>query len=162
MAKCHTSAHATSGTEDAQRQSTSGGRVMKDEEKTQAQLLSEVAELRQRVTTLKAQVSRQQREQDVATRLAAIVESSDDAIIGITVDGAIVSWNGGAERLYGYVAGEVIGHPISFLIPSDRSDELPQILRRIACGERVEHYETERVRKDGKHLSVSLTTLISK
>ena len=82
---------------------------MKDENKTKAQLLSEVEELRQRVTALETQVLRQQQEHAVVTQLAAIVESSDDAIIGKTLDGLIVSWNTGAERLYGYAAAEVHG-----------------------------------------------------
>ena len=96
-------------------------------------------------------------EQERLIQLAAIVESSDDAIIGKTLDGIIVSWNAGAERIYGYAADEVVGRPVSLLIPSHRSNELPQILERIRHGERIEHYETERVRKDGRQISVSLT-----
>lgn len=89
--------------------------------------------------------------------LAAIVDSSDDAIIGKTLDAIIVSWNAGAERLYGYSAAEVIGQPIAILIPSDHPDELPAIMSRLKRGERIEHYETQRVRKDGARLTVSLT-----
>ena len=99
---------------------------------------------------------RRQADEDRA-RLAAIVESSDDAIIGKTLDGVITSWNPAAERLYGYAAGEVIGRPISILIPPDRPDELPQILARIRAGGRVAHYETVRVRKDGARVDVSLS-----
>ena len=89
--------------------------------------------------------------------LAAIVDSSDDAIIGKTLDGEIISWNRGAERLYGYTAAEVVGRPISILIPPDRADELPEILDLLRRGKRVDHFRTERVRKDGIRLAVSVT-----
>ena len=90
-------------------------------------------------------------------RLAAIVECSDDAIIGKTLDGIITSWNPAAERLYGYEAREVIGRPIALLVPPDRSDELLTILRSLRSGERVEHLETVRVRKDGRAVAVALS-----
>jgi len=89
--------------------------------------------------------------------LAEIVDSSDDAIIGKTLDGVIMSWNKGAERLYGYSADEAIGRPISMLIPPDRPDELPAIMERLRHGERVDHFRTLRVCKDGKRISVSVT-----
>jgi PAS domain S-box-containing protein len=89
--------------------------------------------------------------------LAAIVESTDDAVIGKTLDGTIISWNSGAERIYGYTADEVIGRPISILIPEDRPDELPGILARLAHGERIDHYLTKRARKDGQIIDVSVT-----
>jgi PAS domain S-box-containing protein len=89
--------------------------------------------------------------------LAAIVDSSDDAIIGKTLDGVIISWNKGAERLYGYSATEVIGRPISILIPPERPDELPQIMERLRRGERIDHFRTDRVRKDGERIEVSVT-----
>src|SRR5258708_7970847 len=73
-------------------------------------------------------------------RLAAIVDSSDDAIVSKTMDGVITSWNKGAERIYGYSAEEALGRPVSFLLPEDRPDEIPDILRRIDGGERIEHY----------------------
>lgn len=92
-----------------------------------------------------------------ARHLAAIVESSDDAIIGKTLDGIIVSWNPGAERLYQYTAEEIVGRRIDVLVPPDHPDELPTIMARLRRGERVEHYETQRVRKDGKRLHVSVT-----
>lgn len=92
-----------------------------------------------------------------ARRLAAIVESSDDAILGKDLDGIITSWNQGAERIFGYTATEVVGQPVLMLIPADRANEEPQILGRIRRGERVEHYETVRRRKDGTLLDVSLT-----
>jgi PAS domain S-box-containing protein len=90
-------------------------------------------------------------------QLAAIVESSDDAIISKTLDGVITSWNAAAERLYGYPAAEMIGRSIAIIVPPERPDELPRILERLAQGERIEHFETERVRKDGTRIEVSTT-----
>jgi PAS domain S-box-containing protein len=89
--------------------------------------------------------------------LAAIVESSDDAIIGKTLDGTIISWNRGAERIYGYSPSEAIGRSISMLVPPDRPDELPKILARLREGKRIDHYQTVRVRKDGQRIDVSVT-----
>jgi PAS domain S-box-containing protein len=89
--------------------------------------------------------------------LAAIVDSTDDAVIGKTLDGTIISWNKGAERIYGYDAAEVLGRPISILIPPDRTNELPAILARISRGERIDHYLTKRARKDGRVIDVSVT-----
>jgi len=89
--------------------------------------------------------------------LAAIVDSTDDAVIGKTLDGTIISWNKGAQRVYGYTVDEVVGRPISILIPPDRADELPSILSRIARGERIDHYLTKRVRKDGVVIDISVT-----
>ena len=88
---------------------------------------------------------------------AAIVESSDDAIIGKSLDGTITSWNAGAERLYGYSAAEAIGQSISLIAPPDRPDEVPALLERIKRGESVDHYETVHIRKDGQRIDVSLT-----
>ena len=90
-------------------------------------------------------------------KLAAIVESSDDAIIAKDLDGVITSWNQGAERLFGYSATEAIGCSVTMLIPENRLDEEPGILARIRRGERIEHYETVRRRKDGKLVDVSLS-----
>lgn len=92
-----------------------------------------------------------------AHRLAAIVESSDDAIVSKDLEGTITSWNRAAERLFGYEAGEIIGKPILTLIPSDRWSEENDILARIRRGDRVEHFETVRRRKDGSLVDVSLT-----
>jgi PAS domain S-box-containing protein len=95
---------------------------------------------------------------DQASRqLAAIVESSDDAIISKDLNGIITSWNRAAEQLFGYTAEEAVGKPITILIPPDRHDEEPVILERIRRGERLEHYETLRQRKDGSLLNISLT-----
>ncbi len=89
--------------------------------------------------------------------LSAIVDSSDDAIISKDLNGIIRSWNNGAERLFGYTSAEVIGKPITIIIPSDRIDEEPEILSRLQRGERVDHFETIRKRKDGTLLNISLT-----
>ena len=89
-------------------------------------------------------------------QLAAIVESSDDAIISATLDGIIISWNGGAERMYGYTVKEVQGRSIALLVPPDRPDELSAILDRMKKGERVVNHETERIRKDDGRIYVSL------
>ena len=89
--------------------------------------------------------------------LAAIVDSSADAIVSKTLDGVITSWNAGAERLFGYAAKEAIGQPISMVIPIDRRDEETTILARISQGDRIDHFDTTRVRKDGAKLEISLT-----
>src|SRR5271155_1523643 len=87
----------------------------------------------------------------------AIVESSDDAILSKDLDGVITSWNNGAQRLFGYTAEEAIGRPVTMLIPADRPDEEPMILDRVRRGERIDHYETIRQRKDGMLLDISIT-----
>jgi PAS domain S-box-containing protein len=89
-------------------------------------------------------------------RWKAIVESSSDAILEVDLKGVILSWNAGAERIHGYAREEVVGRPENFLAPPDRPDEIPQILARLNRGERVEHFETVRVRKDGTRIDVSL------
>ena len=89
--------------------------------------------------------------------LASIIDSSDDAIVSKTLEGIITSWNRGAERLFGYTAKEAIGQPISMIIPVDRRDEETQILGRLRQGERIDHFDTVRVRKDGTKLDISLT-----
>lgn len=95
--------------------------------------------------------------EDYAQRLASIVESSDDAIVSKDLDGIITSWNRGAEHLFGYTADEAIGKPVMILIPPDRENEEPEILSRIRRGERIDHYETIRRRKDGSLVDISLT-----
>ena len=93
----------------------------------------------------------------MSAKLAAIVESSDDAIIGKDLNGIITTWNRGAERLFGYTEWEAMGKPITILIPPDRVDEEAVILERIRRGERIEHFETVRRRKDGTLLDISLS-----
>ena len=106
---------------------------------------------------LKQQIIELKRAGETLSQLASIVESSDDAIIGKTLDGTIVSWNPGAETIYGYPAEEMIGKRISVLVPPDRPDEVIQILQEIRWGKRVDHFETVRMRKDGKRIDVSLS-----
>jgi PAS domain S-box-containing protein len=89
--------------------------------------------------------------------LAAIVDSSDDAIISKNLDGIITSWNQGAERIFGFTAQEAIGKSITLIIPSDRRDEEVKILERLKKGERIDHFETVRLRNDGKRLDISIT-----
>jgi PAS domain S-box-containing protein len=89
--------------------------------------------------------------------LAAIVESSDDAIVSRTLDGTVLSWNRGAERIFGYTAEEIIGRPITMLVPPHLLDEEAHILERLQRGAHLDHFETVRVRKDGKLLDISLT-----
>ena len=98
---------------------------------------------------------RQAEEKNV--QLAAIVESSDDAIIGKSMHGIITSWNQGAENIYGYKNTEAVGKPVSLLTPPDRQDEVPQFLERIKGGGHIRHYETVRRTKDGRDIDVSLT-----
>jgi PAS domain S-box-containing protein len=98
-----------------------------------------------------------QRPYVTASLLASIVESSDDGIYSLDLDGIITSWNKGAEQLFGYTAAEVVGKPVAMLIPLDRQDEETAILERIKPGERIHHYETVRQRKDGGLVEISLT-----
>ena len=95
--------------------------------------------------------------EQVHARLAAIIDSSDDAIISKTLDGFIVTWNAAAERLLGYKAVEVVGRPITVVVPPERSEEEPRILQQLQRGERVDHFETVRLAKDGSRIDVSLT-----
>src|SRR5438874_2110732 len=95
---------------------------------------------------------------DAAARLAAIVDSSNDVIVSKTLDGIITSWNPAAERLFGWTAAEAVGRPITLIIPEERrTEEEDTILARVRRGERVEHFETVRVTKDGRLVDVSLT-----
>jgi PAS domain S-box-containing protein len=102
-------------------------------------------------------ISERNQARAAAERLAAIVESSDDAILSTDLNGIITSWNGGAERLYGYAAEDVIGSPVTIVIPPEHQDEEPAILERMRRGERIDHYETVRRRKDGSLVDVSLS-----
>ena len=92
-----------------------------------------------------------------AQYLAAIVESSDDAIVSKTLKGVITSWNIAAERLFGYTAAEAVGQPITIIFPPDRLAEEETFLRLIGRGERIRHFETVRVRKDGQRIDVSVS-----
>jgi PAS domain S-box-containing protein len=117
-------------------------------------------ELLNMMATLGSQIGQfieRKRAEDVNARLAAIVESSDDAIISKDLQGTIMSWNNGAARMFGYTAAEAVGQSIAMLIPTRFVDEEPRILERIRRGETLEHYETVRRHKDGREINISLT-----
>ncbi len=102
-------------------------------------------------------ITERERAAQFASQLASIVETSNDAIVSKDLTGVIKTWNKGAERLFGYAPSEIIGKPVTTLIPSDRHDEEPEILGRIRRGDRIDHYETVRQRKDGSLVDISLT-----
>ncbi|MDQ3833807.1 MAG: PAS domain S-box protein, partial [Actinomycetota bacterium] len=102
-------------------------------------------------------ITERKKAEETRARLAAIVESSDDVIIGKTLEGIITNWNLGAQKIYGYSAEEVVGKPINILVPPDRPDEIPKIMEKLRRGEAINHYETVRITKDRRLLDVSLT-----
>jgi PAS domain S-box-containing protein len=109
------------------------------------------------VSGISTDITEREPEQKAQAQLAAIVESSDDAIISKSLDGIIRSWNPGAQKLFGYAAEEALGKPMTMLIPQDRLDEERDILARLAEGETIDHFETVRIGKDGKSIEVSET-----
>ena len=123
------------------------------------QLLSDdtVLEVNRDVTEIRALLSALQESEQRLRSLAAIVEFSDDAIVGKNLDGIVTSWNTGAERVFGYTAAEAVGQPITIVIPADRQSEEREILTRIRRGEHIDHFETIRHRKDGTLIVVSLS-----
>jgi PAS domain S-box-containing protein len=102
-------------------------------------------------------VTDRKRAEATRVQLAAIIESSDDAVISKTLNGVIQTWNAGAERLFGYTPAEAVGRPITLIIPPERQDEERTILERLRRGQRIEHFETVRAAKDGRRLDISLT-----
>ena len=106
---------------------------------------------------IRVDITERKRTEDAMTRLVAIVDASDDAIIGKDLGGIITSWNRGAERIFGYTADEMVGTSIMRLIPADRAGEEVDILGKIGRGERVEHFDTLRTTKDGRSIDVSVT-----
>jgi PAS domain S-box-containing protein len=102
-------------------------------------------------------ITEQQQQEEMCVRLAAIVDSSDDAIISKTLDDVVTSWNGGAERLFGYSADEAIGQPMLMLVPPGQGDEEAQMLQRLGKGQPVTHFQTLRRRKDGQEVSLSIS-----
>jgi PAS domain S-box-containing protein len=102
-------------------------------------------------------ITEQKTVEEIRSRLAAIVESSEDAIISKDFNGIITSWNAGAQRIFGYTEREAVGKSITLIIPPELRSEEAQILKRLRAGERIEHFETERLTKDKKRLTVSLT-----
>src|SRR6201993_2777055 len=109
------------------------------------------------VVAMVEDITDKKRAEEARFRHAAIVESSDDAIISENLDGVIVSWNGSAQRIYGYTEGQAVGKPITILVPRELVDEEHKILERVRAGERIEHYETLRVTKEGREINVSLS-----
>jgi PAS domain S-box-containing protein len=134
---------------------------IQDSHRAALNVMEDALQSRQLVEKLNAELRNEITERKEAekakARLAAIVESSDDAIVSKDLNGIINSWNHGAERIFGYTAEEAIAQPVSMLIPPERLDEEPKILERIRRGERIEHYETVRRRKDGTLLDISLS-----
>ena len=106
---------------------------------------------------LEAKVLEHKLGEEAASKLAAIIESSKDSIIGKNLDGVITSWNDGAQELYGYAAAEAVGQSISMMIPPDRQNEIPTVLETLVRGGSLDSYETERITKSGKRIDVSLT-----
>ncbi|MGA2480971.1 MAG: PAS domain S-box protein, partial [Spirochaetia bacterium] len=117
---------------------------------------------RNRKLTSPSTVTTGKKPRDLALLLASAVKSSDDAIITKTSEGIITSWNLGAESIYGYAAAEVLGKPVSILVPAGQPDEVPGLLERLKKGEGIHHYETVRQRKDGKLIHVSLSISLIK
>src|SRR5262249_35549617 len=103
-------------------------------------------------------ITERNRANEAHSRLAAIVESSEDAIFSKDLDGIILTWNRAAEKMYGYTAAEIVGRPISLLVPADRAGEASAILEQLARGKRLENHETVRLRKDGARIDISLST----
>jgi PAS domain S-box-containing protein len=110
-----------------------------------------------RYIAIRADITARKLAEEARERLAAVVESSGDAIMSKNLDGIITSWNRGAEKVFGYTAAEVLGKPGAIVIPPDRANEETSVLRRIAFGESVEPFETVRIRKNGTHFDVSVT-----
>jgi PAS domain S-box-containing protein len=122
-----------------------------------AQLHERNRQLVTQANQLEQALLERRRAEETVVQLAAIVESSDDAIAGTGLGGEVFSWNAGAERLFGYTAGEMIGQPVAVLVPSERLHELRTVARRVNAGEGVEAHQTRGLRKDGTEIDVSLT-----
>ncbi|MGO9117536.1 MAG: PAS domain S-box protein [Desulfomonilaceae bacterium] len=137
------------------KQAEESARKAKDELEVRVQ--ERTAELKAVNEELLGEIADRKRAEEKNLWLAAIVESSDDSIIGKSLDGIITSWNKGAANIYGYQETEVVGKPISLLVPTEREDEVPQLLEKIASGGDVKRYETVRRKKDGRDIDVSLT-----
>src|SRR5262245_2594759 len=109
------------------------------------------------VLSVVVDITERKRAEEVRARLAAIVESSEDAMFSKDLDGIILTWNRAAEKMYGYAAAEIVGRPISLLVPPERHGEVSAVLEQLERGERPENHETERLRKDGTRIDVTLT-----
>src|SRR6266576_3691942 len=132
---------------------------MNNQPKTPEQLAAELSTTQQENSALPAKTGGNLPPElaIIQARLAAIVESSDDAIVSKTLEGIITTWNMGAQRIFGYSAAEAVGKPINIIIPPDRQDEEPKILQQIRAGQRVDHFETIRMNRDGQPINVSVT-----
>jgi len=124
---------------------------------TESERSQTIAILEQKAKSLESEIAARKQIEHRSRLLAAIVEHSDDAIISKDLNGIIMSWNAGAERIFGYKPEEIIGQSVLKLIPLDRQNEEPGILARLRRGERIDHYETVRQRKDGTNVEISLT-----
>jgi PAS domain S-box-containing protein len=125
--------------------------------RTDAERSLTMALLEQKARSLEAEIAKGKQMEQRSRLLASIVEFSEDAIISKDLNGIITSWNNGAQRIFGYTSEEIVGHSVLELIPLDRRNEEPGILARLRAGERIDHYETIRRRKDGSDVEVSLT-----
>jgi PAS domain S-box-containing protein len=110
-----------------------------------------------RIAGIAEDVTERRQAEEARSHLAFLIESTDDAVIGSTLDGTVVSWNPAAEAMYGYSSHEMIGKPVGLLMPAEAGDELPCILEKLANGEVLAHHETVQIRKDGRRINVSLT-----
>jgi two-component system CheB/CheR fusion protein len=126
-------------------------------ENLEERVAERTTELKNSNWALQEEVARRKQAQETAARLAAIVESSDDAIVAKTLDGTVTSWNEAAEHIYGYTAQEMLGRSIYIMVPPEEREEMQRIHKRVQQGEFVEHHEVRRVRKDGREIVVSLT-----
>ena len=122
-----------------------------------AQLHERNRQLATQASDLEQALAERRRAEETVLQLAAIVKSSDDAIVGATRDGVVTSWNAGAQRLFGYTATEMVGQPVAVLVPAERTHELKAVAQRVNAGESVEEHETRGLRKDGTQVDVALT-----
>src|SRR4051812_15780882 len=133
--------------------------TMSSQPQSNEQLLAEIQKLQRENAALKSDNYANLPSDLVVAqaKLAAIVASSDDAIVSKTLEGIVTTWNMGAQRIFGYTPEEIIGKAINIIVPDDRQEEEPNILRQIRAGERVDHFQTKRRRKDGRIIDVSVT-----
>lgn len=132
-------------------------RDITERKRNEEQLRSMQVELQAKAEELQSALAIKSKSEEALARLAAVVESSDDAIISKSLDGIIMSWNAGAQRIFGYTADEIIGKSILVLIPPELQKEEPVIINKLKSGERIEHYETVRLGKGGRKINISLT-----
>jgi PAS domain S-box-containing protein len=134
-----------------------GDPAMDDDDRNTGRPMDASGELPDRISALEEEIARLRGLAPLQSELAAIIEYSEDAIIGKNLDGVITSWNRAAEKIFGYTAREAIGHSMKILLPADRQEEEIMIIEKIGRGEIVDHFETVRVRKDGALINVSVS-----